>query len=151
LIEEKMLNTRLRRRRAQSTVESCQGYALTAGGLKVNRVVGSQAEGTCDCQDLPESDDRRARLNRFSQQLLDQARRAGNLVGGEITASLADSQNIRHLESPERRYITGKHRLAWYDSIIIASALESQCETLYSEDSQHGREIEGLRIENPLA
>jgi predicted nucleic acid-binding protein len=46
--------------------------------------------------------------------------------------------------------IAGKHRLAWYDSIIVASALEGRCETLYSEDFQNGREIEGLRIENPF-
>src|SRR6202158_4688251 len=46
--------------------------------------------------------------------------------------------------------IAGKHRLPWYDSIIVASAKEGQCETLYSEDFQHGREIEGLRIENPF-
>src|SRR5579864_8365893 len=46
--------------------------------------------------------------------------------------------------------IAGKHRFAWYDSIIVASALEGGCETLYSEDFQHGRKIEGLRIENPF-
>ena len=46
--------------------------------------------------------------------------------------------------------IAGKHRMAWYDSIIVASALEGHCETLYSEDFQHWREIEGLRIENPF-
>lgn len=46
--------------------------------------------------------------------------------------------------------IAAKHRLAWYDSIIVASALEGQCETLYSEDFQHGRKIEGLRVENPF-
>src|SRR5580692_3053607 len=33
-----------------------------------------------------------------------------------------------------------KYRLAWYDSIIVASALEGQCETLYSEDFKHGWE-----------
>ena len=47
--------------------------------------------------------------------------------------------------------IAGKHRLAWYDSIIVASALEGRCDTLYSEDFQHGLKIEGLRIENPFA
>lgn len=47
--------------------------------------------------------------------------------------------------------IAGKHRLAWYDSIIVAAALEGRCETLYSEDFQRGREIEGLHIENPFA
>jgi len=50
----------------------------------------------------------------------------------------------------EALHIAGKHRLAWYDSIIVASALEGRCDTLYSEDFQHGRKIEGLRIENPF-
>lgn len=47
--------------------------------------------------------------------------------------------------------VAGKHRLPWYDSIIVASALEGHCDMLYSEDFQHGREIEGLRIQNPFA
>jgi predicted nucleic acid-binding protein len=47
--------------------------------------------------------------------------------------------------------IAEKHRLSWYDSLIIAAALEGQCEKLYSEDFQHGRKIETLRIENPFA
>jgi predicted nucleic acid-binding protein len=46
--------------------------------------------------------------------------------------------------------LVAKHRFAWYDSLIVAAALEGQCETLYSEDLQDGREIEGLRIENPF-
>jgi len=46
--------------------------------------------------------------------------------------------------------IAEKHRLAWYDSLIVAAALEGQCDRLYSEDFQHGRKIEGLRIENPF-
>ena len=46
--------------------------------------------------------------------------------------------------------ITGKYRLSWYDSLIVAAALEGQCATLYSEDFQHGQEIEGLRITNPF-
>ena len=29
-----------------------------------------------------------------------------------------------------------------YDALIIASALEAQCETLFSEDLQHGQRIE---------
>ncbi len=44
-----------------------------------------------------------------------------------------------------------KHRLSWYDSLIVAAALEGQCEKLYSEDLQHGRTIENLRIENPFS
>src|ERR1700760_196077 len=29
-----------------------------------------------------------------------------------------------------------KFRLAWYDSLIVAAAIEAQCDTLYSEDLQ---------------
>jgi predicted nucleic acid-binding protein len=47
--------------------------------------------------------------------------------------------------------IAGKHRISWYDSLIVAAALEGQCEKLYSEDFQHGRKIEGVQIENPFA
>jgi predicted nucleic acid-binding protein len=43
-----------------------------------------------------------------------------------------------------------KHRLSWYDSIILAAALEGRCEKLYSEDFQHGRKLESLLIENPF-
>lgn len=50
----------------------------------------------------------------------------------------------------EALQLTGKHRLPWYDSLIIAAALEGVCGTLYSEDFQHGMKIEGLKIENPF-
>jgi len=42
------------------------------------------------------------------------------------------------------------HRLAFYDALIVAAALEAGCDTLYSEDMQHGRTIGTLRIENPF-
>jgi predicted nucleic acid-binding protein len=47
--------------------------------------------------------------------------------------------------------IVEKYRLSWYDSLIVAAALEGHCEKLYSEDFQHGQKIEHLRIENPFA
>jgi predicted nucleic acid-binding protein len=47
--------------------------------------------------------------------------------------------------------IAEKYRVSWYDSLIVAAALQGQCETLYSEDFQHGQKIEKLRIENPFA
>jgi predicted nucleic acid-binding protein len=47
--------------------------------------------------------------------------------------------------------IVEKYRFSWYDSLIVAAALEGKCEKLYSEDFQHGQKIESLRIENPFA
>ena len=37
-----------------------------------------------------------------------------------------------------------------YDAMIVASALEADCKTLYTEDLHHGQVIDGLRIENPF-
>ena len=43
-----------------------------------------------------------------------------------------------------------RYQYSYYDSLILASALEAQCEVLYSEDFQHNQMIEGLRIVNPF-
>ncbi len=37
-----------------------------------------------------------------------------------------------------------------YDALIVTAAIESGCRTLYSEDLQHGRKIQGLTILNPF-
>ena len=42
------------------------------------------------------------------------------------------------------------HGLAFHDALVVASAIEAQCDILYSEDMQHGRSIGGLAIVNPF-
>ena len=46
--------------------------------------------------------------------------------------------------------LKGRHSLSWYDSLVVAAAMESECSILYSEDLQHGLETRTLRIENPF-
>jgi predicted nucleic acid-binding protein len=47
--------------------------------------------------------------------------------------------------------IAERYRLSIYDSMIAASALDAGCDTLWSEDMQHGMKLdEGLRIANPF-
>jgi len=46
--------------------------------------------------------------------------------------------------------VQARYRLSFYDSLIIAAALEAGCSRLYSEDLQDGQRIEGLTIENPF-
>ncbi len=46
--------------------------------------------------------------------------------------------------------LSQKHGFSWYDSVIVAAAVEAKCDVLYSEDLQHGRELKNLRIENPF-
>ena len=37
-----------------------------------------------------------------------------------------------------------------YDALILAAAIEAGCETLYSEDFQHGRRFGALTVVNPF-
>jgi len=47
--------------------------------------------------------------------------------------------------------IADKYKFSFYDSLIIASALEGDCKILYSEDLQHKQVIEkSLSIVNPF-
>jgi len=44
-----------------------------------------------------------------------------------------------------------RYGLSTYDAMIVASALNSGCDTMWSEDMQHGMKLdEGLRIMNPF-
>ena len=43
-----------------------------------------------------------------------------------------------------------EHGLSFYDALIVAAAIEAGCDTLFSEDMQHGRTIGGLVIVNPF-
>ena len=43
-----------------------------------------------------------------------------------------------------------KHHLSWYDSLIVAAAMESQCTILYSEDMHDGHRLGELQIKNPF-
>jgi predicted nucleic acid-binding protein len=43
------------------------------------------------------------------------------------------------------------HGFSFYDALIVAAAIEAGCDTLLSEDLQHGRIVDGLTIRNPFA
>ena len=61
------------------------------------------------------------------------------------TIPLTISVHDRGLELAER------YGLSIYDTLIVAAALEAGCDTLYSEDMQHGMRIgESLTIVNPF-
>jgi predicted nucleic acid-binding protein len=58
--------------------------------------------------------------------------------------SLTDRTFIRALELHQR------YQTSHWDSLIIASALECQCEVLYSEDLNQGQDYGGVRVMNPF-
>ena len=46
--------------------------------------------------------------------------------------------------------LRGRYGFSFYDSLIVAAALEAGCTRLFSEDMQHGQRIQGLTIVNPF-
>lgn len=44
-----------------------------------------------------------------------------------------------------------RYKLSVYDAMIVAAAIETNCDVLWSEDMQHGMKIGGLEIRNPFA
>jgi predicted nucleic acid-binding protein len=46
--------------------------------------------------------------------------------------------------------LASDHNLSFYDALIIASALEAECDILFSEDLQDGRRFEALTVRNPF-
>jgi predicted nucleic acid-binding protein len=43
------------------------------------------------------------------------------------------------------------HNIAFYDALIVAAAQEAGCDTLFTEDLQHGRKFGNLTIVNPFS
>ncbi len=46
--------------------------------------------------------------------------------------------------------IHGQSGLSWFDSLMIAGALQARCDVLYTEGLQHGQRFGSLRVVNPF-
>jgi len=61
-----------------------------------------------------------------------------------IIVSFSLETQKRAIELKER------YRFQYYDSLILATALENDCHILYSEDMQNRQRVENLAIVNPF-
>lgn len=75
----------------------------------------------------------------------EQARRYLNDVLEPLCAVYASSDLFRKAID-----LQGRWKFGFYDSLIIAAALQAGCQTLYTEDLQHGQTIESLSIQDPF-
>ena len=50
----------------------------------------------------------------------------------------------------EALHLHERYRLSWYDSLIVAAAIQANCDVLYSEDLQNGQRFGQLRVKNPF-
>jgi len=73
----------------------------------------------------------------------------------KLVRLLAENMNVRRLTAQtveSALTLKDKYGYSYWDSLILASALECGCTLLFSEDMQHNQIIEGtLRIRNPFS
>jgi predicted nucleic acid-binding protein len=86
-------------------------------------------------------------LRRFAQPMT--AAEAEQYLGAVFRPLLAIQSSLALYSEALR--LAGRHRLSWYDALIVAAAIEARCGVLYSEDLQHGQRFGDLQIENPFA
>ena len=79
---------------------------------------------------------------------LDEAR-AGEYLGTVLAPMCTVFASIPLYEHALR--VQARWRLSWYDSLVVASAVESGAGILYSEDLQHGQRIESITVIDPFA
>ncbi len=67
-------------------------------------------------------------------------------IVAECTVTLVTLETLRTSHDLRKRF-----RFSYWDSLIVASALQSRCTILYSEDMQHSLLVnDTLRISNPF-
>jgi predicted nucleic acid-binding protein len=59
-------------------------------------------------------------------------------------------RSLTHQTHGSALKLAQRYHFNFYDCLIVASALESGCRTLYTEDLQHHQQIEGLQVINPF-
>jgi len=91
-------------------------------------------------------------LNEFTQV----ARKKASLEWQEIADLSTAIQTLTEIITLDKNIhnvgltIANKYGYSFYDSLIVAAALEAGCNLLFSEDMQHGQQIETLIIRNPF-
>ncbi|MGD0801473.1 MAG: PIN domain-containing protein [Terracidiphilus sp.] len=50
----------------------------------------------------------------------------------------------------EALHLHAQSGISWYDSLIVAAAIQARCDYLFTEDLQHGQRFGNLRVSNPF-
>ncbi len=119
-------------------------YLTSADAAKADRAEATLAEGgAISVQVLNELANVARRKMRMSW---DDTHAFLNLLRGLLTVHpLTVETHETGLRLAER------YSLSTYDAMIVASALDAGCDTVWSEDMQHGMALEeGLRVVNPF-
>lgn len=119
-------------------------YAFESG-IKSEQALAALTGATISVQVLNEFAAVCLRKLRYDQLTLD-------LLVSEIRAQVGSIVPVTEETHDLAREIVFRHKLGFYDSALLASALLTDCDTFYSEDMQDGLIIENLlTIRNPFA
>lgn len=92
-------------------------------------------------------------LNEFTNVLLRKHRKAWSEVEAVLSdvIDVIDVINPISFETHGRAVVIARdHNISFYDALIIAAAIDANCDVLFSEDLQHGRKLGGVEIVNPF-
>lgn len=103
-------------------------------------------------------DDSSALSIQVLQEFYVQATRASraDAISHELAAGLIESwsrfriQEMNWAVLQRALRIREAHRFSFWNSAVVAAALEIGCERLYTEHLQHGQVVEGMRVVDPL-
>jgi predicted nucleic acid-binding protein len=69
----------------------------------------------------------------------------------EVVKSLTDTAAaLTETIHDEARRIARTRKIAFYDALIVASAIEAGCDVLWTEDLQHGSRFGPVQVRNPF-
>ena len=91
----------------------------------------------------------------YSNDELDKRTSIQNIISKQkaviSTQVVNEFSNVMHKTIRLAYQIANEYKYSFYDCLIIASALENDCEILYSEDMQHQQIIKKkMKITNPF-
>ena len=92
-------------------------------------------------------------LNEFTSVMRTKARRSWDEIEHSLSVILLRFPTVLPLTLETHTAavaLARSHNVAFYDALILAAAIEAGCETLFSEDFQHGRRFGDLTIVDPF-
>jgi predicted nucleic acid-binding protein len=60
-------------------------------------------------------------------------------------------ESIEPVDTLEAIRIASRHRIGYWDGLVVRAACKARADVLLTEDLSHQQTIEGVRIENPFA
>jgi len=121
----------------------------------------------------PADGERHARAAELVQRLADSRQAAISVqvmqefyvnATGKIARPIAPEEAMRRLRALSLWYVYSplpgdvmeaarlgqRHRLSFWDAMVVLSAVRLKCAVLWTEDLNHGQMVEGVRIANPF-